>query len=131
MDRIQSDELRDVPGPEPSASEDREARARRRHYARPPVDIYSTESEIVVVADVPGVRKADLQITLERDELIIEGRIAGRREAESALPWGYHRRFKLRTAFDRERIQASLEEGILRVTLPKAAIEQAKKITVD
>ncbi|UCC48404.1 MAG: Hsp20/alpha crystallin family protein [Gemmatimonadota bacterium] len=131
MGKIESDELRDVPGAGPSAGEDREARARRRHYARPAVDIYSTESEMVVLADMPGVRKGDLEITLERDELTIEGKIAGRREAESTLPWGYHRRFKLRTAFDRERIQASLEEGILRVTLPKAATEQARKIAVD
>jgi len=131
MDRMPSDELRDTPGPGPPASEDREARARRRHYARPAVDIYSTESEMVVLADMPGVRKADLEITVERDELAIEGKIAGRREAESALPWGYHRRFKLRTAFDRERINASLREGILRVTLPKAATEQPRKIAVD
>ncbi len=131
MGKIESDELRDVPGAGPSAGEDREARARRRHYARPAVDIYSTESEMVVLADMPGVRKGDLEITLERDELTIEGKIAGRREAESTLPWGYHRRFKLRTAFDREHIRAGLEEGILRVTLPKAATEQARKIAVD
>jgi HSP20 family protein len=95
------------------------------------VDIYSTESEMIVLADMPGVRKGDLEITLERDELTIEGKIAGRGEAESALPRGYHRRFRLRTAFDRERIRASLEEGILRVTLPKAATEQPRKIAVD
>ncbi len=129
MDRIERDELREARQTEPT-HEDRQARARRIRYVRPPVDIYSTDSEMVVLADLPGVRKSDLEVTVERDELIIEAEAAGRRDDESALPWGYYRRFKLKTAFDRDRIAAKLEGGILRIALPKAPSEQARKVEV-
>lgn len=130
MDRIDKDELREAQ-PSEATREGREARARRRRYVRPPVDIYSTATEMVVLADMPGVEKGDLDITIERDELVIEARAAGRAEEESSLPWGYYRRFKLKTAFDREGIAASLEGGIARITLPKAASEQARKVKID
>jgi HSP20 family molecular chaperone IbpA len=125
------DELRDLQEARPSSDEERQARRRRRNFARPPVDIYATDTEMVVLADMPGVQKGDLDITLERDELIIEARAAGREKEESALPWGYYRRFKLRTAFDRNRIQASLKGGVLRITLPKAPSERPQKVAVD
>lgn len=124
------DELRDTPGGS-SEQEDREARLRRRRYTRPPVDIYSTDTEMVVLADMPGVGKEDLQVSLEGDELVIEGAIAGRPEEESALAWGYVRRFKLRTPFDHDQIKAHLENGVLEVTLPKLDTDLAKKIEID
>jgi HSP20 family molecular chaperone IbpA len=130
MDRIDKDELREAEQSE-ATREQREVRAGRRRYVRPPVDIYSTASEMVVLADMPGVQKGDLGITVERDELVLEAKAAGRAEEESTLPWGYYRRFKLKTAFDRERIAARLENGIVRVTLPKAASEQTHKVEVD
>ncbi|UCC73137.1 MAG: Hsp20/alpha crystallin family protein [Gemmatimonadota bacterium] len=130
MDRIEHDELREAQQSEPTR-EEREARARRHRYTRPAVDIYSTDTEMVVLADMPGVRKSDLEITLDRDELVIEAKAAGRAEDESSLPWGYYRRFKLKTAFDREGITASLEGGICRISLPKAASEQTRKVKVD
>lgn len=130
MDRINKDELREAQQHE-GTREEREARTRRRRYVRPPVDIYSTGSEMVVLADMPGVQKTDLDVTVERDELVIEAKAAGRAEQESSLPWGYYRRFRLKTAFDRDRISAALENGIVRITLPKAASEQARKVTVD
>ena len=124
------DELRDSPAGL-SEQEEREARLRRRHYLRPPVDIYSTETKMVVLADMPGVAKADLQVSLEGDDLIIEGSAAGRREEESSLAWGYVRRFKLRTPFDRDRITAHLENGVLQVTLRKLDTDRAKKIEIE
>jgi HSP20 family protein len=130
MDRIDKDELREAQQ-STATREEREARARRRRYVRPLVDIYSTGSEMVVLADLPGVQKDAVDVTVERDELDIEAKAAGRAEQESTLPWGYYRRFRLKTAFDRERIAAALENGILRISLPKAASEQARKVSVD
>jgi HSP20 family protein len=130
MDRIDKDELREAQQ-STATREEREARARRRRYVRPLVDIYSTGSEMVVLADLPGVQKDAVDVTVERDELVIEAKAAGRAEQESTLPWGYYRRFRLKTAFDRERIAAALENGILRISLPKAASEQARKVSVD
>lgn len=127
---IRSDELHDAPGGADPAKE-RESRSRRSHYFRPEVDVYSTETEMVVLADMPGVRKEDVEVSIHRDELVIEAPAAGRKEEESSLPWGYYRRFKLRTDFDRERIHGHLDEGILRITLPKAISERSRKVSVD
>lgn len=129
---MMTDELSDAQNAaHSSAGEDREARIRRRRYVRPAVDIYSTGSEMVVLADMPGVKKGDLEIIVDGDELVIEGSVAGREREESALPWGYHRRFKLRTAFDRDGIRAELEGGILRITLPKVAGGRARKVEIE
>jgi HSP20 family protein len=95
------------------------------------VDITATDSEVVVIADLPGVQKADLGITIDRDELVIEAPVAGRADRESSLPWGFYRRFRLRTLVDRDRIGAHLEGGVARVVLPKSAAEKAKKVAVD
>ncbi len=125
------DDLRERRDPRAGLGDERDARIRRRNYTRPAVDIYSTDVEMVVLADMPGVQKSDLDVTLEKDDLVIEGRVAGREESESALPWGYHRRFRLRTSFDRERIRAGIRGGVLRVVLPKAAGERPQKVPVD
>lgn len=131
MSRIHDDELRDTAHERPDATEERQSRARRRNFERPAVDIYSTETEMVVLADMPGVQKPELDITLEGDELVIEGSIHERRRRESALPWGFYRRFKLRTPFDRERIRARLQDGILKISLPKPGGTQARKVSVE
>ncbi len=108
-----------------------EERSRRRRYARPAVDIHSNDKEITVVADVPGMKKSDLDVTVDGDDLVIDGPAASRQERESALPWGYYRRFRLRSLIDKDRIGASLEGGVLRVTLPRAAPEPAKKVNIS
>ncbi len=125
------DELRDVQEPRASLGEEREDRFRRRNYVRPTVDIYATDLEMVVLADMAGVNKKGLDVSLDKDELVIEGRAAGREEEESALPWGYYRRFRLRTAFERGGIKAALRAGILRISLPKAPSERRQPISVD
>ena len=125
------DELQDVEGGESTEGGERETHTRKRRYIRPAVDIYSTSDETVVLADMPGVHKTDLDVRVEGDDLLIEARAAGRMEEESALPWGYHRRFRLRSAFDRDRIAADYEDGILRVTLPKLSAEDTRKIEIS
>jgi len=125
------DELRDVQDPRASLKDEREARLRRRRYARPNVDIYSTESEMVVLADMPGVTKTDLEVTLDQDDLSIEAPVRGRSDKESALPWGYYRRFKLRPPFDRSRIRAGMRGGVLTISLPKAWSQSEERVTVD
>lgn len=112
-------EQNEIQDAETGSTGNREQRTRRLRYVRPTVDIHSTDSQVLVLADVPGVRKSELVVEVEGDYLAIEGRVAGRRERESALPWGYHRRFRLSPGIDRDRIKARLEDGIVRITLGK------------
>ena len=70
-------------------------------------------------------------VNKELQHEFFEAPVRGRAEKESALPWGYYRRFKLRTPFDRSRIRAGMRGGVLRVSLPKAWSQQEEKVTVD
>lgn len=121
------DEIRD----EDPGRHERGEGAQRRRSVRPNVDIFASDEEFVILADVPGLAKADLDITVDGDDLVIDGSIAGRQERESTLPWAYHRRFRLRSHIDRDKIEAHLEGGVLRLTLPRAEPEAAKKVSVE
>lgn len=104
----------------------------------PPVDIFETGAEMVVLADMPGVRPEDVDIALEEGVLSIRGRFPGASEpAESARPLmreyepgHYLRRFTVAESIDREGVAASLADGVLRVRLPKARPARPRKIAV-
>lgn len=119
------DEIRD------DAANGSAADEHRRRSARPRVDIVATPDAIVVTADVPGLKKSDLTVSVEGDDLVIEGPVAGRSERESSRPWSYHRRFRIRSAINREQISARLQDGILAVTLPRQTPEKPRKVSIE
>ncbi len=100
------------------------------------MDIYATEKEVIVVADMPGVQPDGVDLSLEDNVLTIQGRREeekheGRRMVlEEYEPGHYLRRFTVAETIDQEHIEASLADGVLRVRLPKAAPAQPKKIAV-
>lgn len=111
--------------------------ARARRVFMPRANIYETPDAIVLVADMPGVDEKGVDITLEKNVLTLAGRV----EAETAQPKGrlayeeyevgdYQRAFTLSDEIDRDRIEASLKNGVLHVTLPKANAAKTKKISV-
>lgn len=100
----------------------------RVRYVTPAVDIYETDDSLVVVADMPGVKKDDLEISVENNLLTIHAR-PGVAMDESALMrefslGEYFRQFTLGDKVDRDRITASLDQGVLTLSLPRA--EEAK-----
>ncbi len=102
----------------------------------PQVDIFETEHEMVVVADMPGVRPEGVDISLEDNVLTIRGRReadarGGRQILEEYAPGHYLRRFTVAESIDQEHIAASLADGVLKVRLPKAAPAQPRKIVVS
>lgn len=112
-------------------------RTRASRVYIPQVDIYSAEDTIIILADMPGVAEKDIEIMLDKDVLTINGYIS-----EAEAPEGYdvvhseygigdyQRSFTLPDEIDRDNIEASLSQGVLRVTLPKAPEAQVRKITV-
>jgi HSP20 family protein len=95
-------------------------------YFTPAVDIYETEKELVLLADLPGVEANCLEVSLKDDNLSIVGRTAsGQEEGESLLEeyrtGNYFRNFLVAEAVDQSAITASLNDGVLRLVLPKAA----------
>lgn len=102
----------------------------------PDVDIYETDTEIVLQADMPGVTPDGLTIDLRDSVLTLSGDTTGveaRNEAEvfSEFQSGqYYRRFTLSEIIDQENIKAQLINGALNLKLPKVAKATPRKITV-
>ena len=102
----------------------------------PPVDIYETENEYVIKAEMPGVKKDGVNITLDNNELEINGKINGNLPDEGSLKYSefhlynYHRKFSVGDMIDRNALKAGLENGILTLTLPKREEVKPKRIEV-
>jgi HSP20 family molecular chaperone IbpA len=103
----------------------------------PNVDIFETEKEITLLADVPGVNAEDLVIDLRDNILTIAGEVkrALRPPGEVILTeyqtGSYYRQFSLAEMVDQSRIAADLKNGVLRLSLPKVAKATPRKITVS
>jgi len=110
-------------------------RTRERPVYSPRTDIYETEDKVVLVADMPGVDDQSIDVTLERNVLTITGRTQdvapeGYRLAYAEFERGdYQRSFVLSNQADPNGIQASMKDGVLRVSVPKAK-PALKKILV-
>ncbi|HEX9593985.1 MAG TPA: Hsp20/alpha crystallin family protein [bacterium] len=113
-----------------------------KHKDRPAVftpraDIFETGDAIVVIADMPGVNKNSLEITLEENILTVDGRVEpelldGFTQAHREFKVGnYHRTFTLSDAVSRDGIVAVVKDGVLRLTLPKFGPTRARKIPVQ
>lgn len=91
----------------------------------PPVDIYETETEFVVKAEVPEVKGDDLSIKFESNILTIEGERMTKRSELGGYhrierPYGRFRRsFVLPDPVDKDSIRATLHNGVLNIILPK------------
>jgi HSP20 family protein len=101
---------------------------------RPPADIFDAGESIEIRADMPGVTRDQLRITLERNELLVEGDVeAGPGDPVGAarLPRRFRRLFALSDLVDREGMRARLRDGVLELTLPKKALTQRKQISIQ
>ncbi|MCF8051697.1 MAG: Hsp20/alpha crystallin family protein [Desulfobacterales bacterium] len=102
----------------------------------PEVDIFETEKELVLLADMPGVQTKDLTIDLGENVLTLTGDIApfeGAEEEDILIEYEtgkFYRQFTLSEVIDQERIEAALSDGVLRLTLPKVEKTTPRKITV-
>ena len=103
----------------------------------PLVDIYETPAELVVIAEMPGAARDDVSVQVDKGVLTVEG--AAKVEAPSE-PFGetyvgfesgmYFRAFALSDEIDREKISASVANGVLTVRLPKSDSGRSRKIEI-
>lgn len=108
----------------------------RDEYVAPNVNIFETTDGYVLQAEMPGVGKDGVEITLEENEITITGRRAPETVSGEALfrerhNADYRRVFELDPAIDTDKIAAKVEQGILTVTLPKSERVKPRKISVD
>lgn len=102
----------------------------------PAVDIFETDDAVTVLAEMPGVDKGGVDINLEDDVLTLKGKREGDagkdevvllKEYESG---SYLRRFTVSEAIDRDKIEATMQDGMLTLKLPKVAPAKPRKIEV-
>ena len=106
----------------------------------PPVDIYETESAFVVEADLPGVHQENVTIQFDRNALTISGTRAATLPAKEKsqlrvfsaerLSGTFSRSIRLPEHVDADKIEASFQNGVLVVTVPKAAGARARSIPI-
>lgn len=103
----------------------------------PSVDIFENDKEIVLLADMPGVRAGALNIDLRDNTLTLDGGVEpfeaeGEKEVLIEYEVGkYYRQFSLSEMIDQNKIDAQLNNGVLRLTLPKVEKAAPRTITVQ
>ena len=110
--------------------------ARNQASLLPPVDVIEDAGGITLYADLPGVPKDKLSLHVEADTLTIEGEVAlampqgmESSHAEVALP-RYRRVFTLSKELDSGKVSAELNQGVLKLRIPKAEHAQPRKIEI-
>ncbi|MBD3316947.1 MAG: Hsp20 family protein [Chitinivibrionales bacterium] len=107
-------------------------------YRYPPVNVYDNDDRITLVAELPGVSKEDVSIDLRNSTFTISGTrtVAGHEKGYEVLrcelpEGGFEKSIRLTTKVDESKIVAALEDGILRVVLPKAEEAKPRRISIQ
>jgi HSP20 family protein len=105
-------------------------------YVAPYVDIESTDSGYVLYAEMPGVNREGIEVTVDDGNLVIAGHrpeltVGGEPLHRETRRLNFRRVYELDPSIDANRIAARIEQGILTVTLPKAENEKPRRIALD
>lgn len=105
--------------------------------AYPPLNVFRKGEDIVVITEVPGIRKSDLQVQVKGNTILL----SGSKLAEYGEKASLHRRERLAGSFDRaitvpveidpDRIKAEYRDGILALYLPRAEHDKPKTISIS
>jgi HSP20 family protein len=101
----------------------------------PRVDIYETDKELTLYAELPGVRPEDVELRYEKGELMLHGRVKPRTPGRNRLLQEYevgdfYRAFNISESIDAGRIDAECKNGLLTVHLPKVEAARPRQISV-
>ncbi len=103
----------------------------------PSVDIFETENEVVLTAEVPGIDEKDIEIKVEDNSLTIRGERKFEKETKEE---NYHRiersygsffrSFTLPSTVDQDKVEAQYENGVLKIQMPKKAEVKPRKVRI-
>src|SRR5258708_1208183 len=101
----------------------------------PRVDILETDKELILLADLPGVRNEDVELRFENGQVVLSGHVKPRLgDKQFALQeyeeGDFYRAFAIHESIDATKIEASCKQGILTVHLPKVEAVKPRQITV-
>jgi HSP20 family protein len=99
------------------------------------VDIYESDKELTLYAELPGVRPEDVELRYEKGELALHGRVKPRPLGRNRLMQEYevgdfYRAFNISESIDASRIEAECKNGLLTVHLPKVEAVRPRQISV-
>lgn len=104
----------------------------------PPVDVYEDEQSLILKLEVPGVNEGDINVSVENDTLTVQGERKFEKEEKEENFHRIERRygsfvrtFKLPNTVDAEKVEASYDKGILKITLAKRAEAKPRQIKVN
>ena len=102
----------------------------------PDVDIYANDDEVVFVVDLPGVAKGDVKIQVDETNTLSIRAKNSDKEREGAMLrqyriGDYYRAFQISDDYDKDKVSASLENGLLQITVPKKESAKPKKIEIN
>ncbi len=100
-----------------------------------PLDVYTTDEELVIIASVPGVKPEDVEITIEGDTVTIKGEIPAPVEnvayAAQERPYGkFQRVLRLNIPVQADKAEASFDRGVLTLTLPRREETRPRTIKI-
>ena len=104
--------------------------------AYPPLNVFQQGEDVVVIAEIPGVKKSDLDIQVKHNRV----RISGKRTIDYEKGASLHRRERISGAFDRtitvpiaieaDKVKAEYRDGILAVHLPRAEKDKPRSVSI-
>jgi HSP20 family protein len=103
----------------------------------PAIDVYEKDGSIVVKAELPGMKREDLKVSVERDSLVIEGERKAEKETKDEDYYiceraygSFYRRVPLAAEVDADKAEAAFADGVLTITMPKRQPSEATRTTI-
>jgi len=121
----------------PETSQDVRPVTEPPRFISPEVNIFETKDGYVLQAELPGVKKEGLEITLENNELTLVGRRqltdnnVGNLVYRESTPADFRRVFELDPAIDTAKVEAKIDQGVLTLRLPKSERVKPRKVSVS
>ena len=102
----------------------------------PRIEINASQDGEVLYVELPGVKRENLELTIEDEVLVLRGTVAQDDEAKRWIRREYgvgsfERRFRLGSELDTDALRAKLENGVLALSLPRKADSQPKRIEIN
>ncbi len=105
-------------------------------YFSPRVDIFETDKELTLYAEVPGVRAEDVDLRYEKGELMLHAKVQPRQKERHVVllqefeEGDFYRAFTIHESINASKIEAECKNGVLIVHLPKVEAAQPRQINV-
>jgi|YNPNPStandDraft_1061719.scaffolds.fasta_scaffold22073_6 HSP20 family protein len=110
----------------------------RTELAKPAMDLYETDKEVVAELNIPDFNPENVEITVENDVLTVKGKMDEKKEEKEKGYWrkeirrgSFERMVRLPVAIKQDAVEASYNKGVLKIVMPKAQAQSGSKIKVQ